>query len=136
MVTRSFTICWGLFLLVCLAGAASAQTSDRAKLEGEIQSLHDQITEKEDAFLSPSAQDETRYHQFLLQPQTGLCRLLPREKYDGKLVVRGGGAYYSVVRLTHEYGHGSEIGFERGRLQTSFAGANLGLITFGRRPSD
>jgi hypothetical protein len=122
-------ICCALLSLAGLATTASAQSSDRAKLESEIRSLHDQISEKEDIFLRPSVQDEKRYQQFLLQPQTGLCRLLPREKYEKLLVLRGGGSNYSFVRLTHEYGYGSEIGLEQGRLYASFGGANLGLIT-------
>ena len=109
-------ICCALLSLAGLATTASAQSSDRAKLESEIRSLHDQISEKEDIFLRPSVQDEKRYQQFLLQPQTGLCRLLPREKYEKLLVLRSGGSNYSFVRLTHEYGYGSEIGLEQGRL--------------------
>jgi hypothetical protein len=58
----------------------------------------------------------------------GIVRLLPREKYDGKLSIRGGGAYYSFVRLTHEYGLGSDIGLEQNYLSVGFAGCDFGDI--------
>ena len=70
-------------------------------------------------------------------PDAGLIRLLPRETYDSdvknenkyKLTLRGGGAYYSFVRLTHEYGYGSDISLYDGWLSTGFAGANYGIMT-------
>lgn len=64
------------------------------------------------------------------QKQGGIAlRLLPRELYDGVLTTRGGGAYYSFSRKTHEYGHGSDIELSRGRLSVGFAGADYGFIT-------
>lgn len=55
-------------------------------------------------------------------------RILPREKYDNVLTVRGGGAYYSFARLTHEYGYGSDIELQQGHLSVGFAGADYGFI--------
>jgi hypothetical protein len=127
LIRSSLSFC--VLVLAGLASTVSAQTSERAKLDAEIQSLHDQITEKENAFLRPSFQDEARYRQFLLQPQTGLVRLQPREKYESKLVTPGGGAFYSFVRLTHDPGYGSDVWLERGTLHLGLAGADLGLIT-------
>src|SRR6185295_2029160 len=54
-----------------------------------------------------------------------------REKYDEqhKLPLRGGGAYYSFVRNTHEYGYGSDIELSRGVFSVGFAGFDFGLLT-------
>ena len=42
--------------------------------------------------------------------------------------MNGGGAYYSFVRLTHEYGYGSDISLDSGYLSVGFAGADYGMI--------
>ncbi|MEK6321230.1 MAG: hypothetical protein AABN33_06050 [Acidobacteriota bacterium] len=72
-----------LVLLISIAGAAQSQ--DRAKLERDIEALREQLKEKELEFLSPSAEDRARFAEFLLQRDTGLARLVPREKYREKL---------------------------------------------------
>ncbi len=101
---------------------------DRAKLEREIEALRKQLEEKEKEFLNVSAEDRAKFADFLKQPDTGIIRLLPREKYTDKTMIRGGGAYYSFTRLTNEYGYGSDISFEQGRFSTGFAGADFGFI--------
>jgi len=105
-----------------------AQADARAQAAAEIESLRAQIKAKESALLSPSKEDRRAHADFLLQPGTGLVRLLPREKWDGKLSTRGGGAYYSFTRRTHEYGHGSDISLEQNALSVGFAGANFGFM--------
>src|SRR5690349_10760219 len=112
-----------VFTLSCAIGA-SAQSNDRAKLAKEIESLRTELQSKEQEFLAPSAEDRAAFAEFLRQPGTGLCRLLPREKFNGKLMMNGGGAYYSFVRLTNEYGYGSDIGLEQDHLSVGFAGAD------------
>ena len=83
-----------IFPLLCLLGTtAVAQSERRAQLEGDIQSLRDQLRVKEKQFLAPSSEDKSVYAEFLKQPMAGLVRLLPREKYDGKLTIRGDGAF-------------------------------------------
>jgi hypothetical protein len=109
--------------------SANTPTQDRAALLQEIQSSDGKDPQLEAAFLAPSPEDQAKYSEFLKTPGTGLCRLMPGDKYVKTLAVRGGGAYYSVLKLTHEYGYGSEIGLAGdGKLYTSFAGADLGLI--------
>ena len=109
--------------------AANTPTQDRAALLQEIESSEGKNTQLETAFLAPSPEDQAKYAEFLKTPGTGLCRLMPGDKYVKTLAVRGGGAYYSFLKLTHEYGYGSEIGLAGdGKLYTSFAGADLGLI--------
>src|SRR5262245_20411543 len=53
---------------------------------------------------------------------------MPRESLDGVLSTRGGGAYYSFIRLTREYGYGSDLSLERGDFRVGFAGADFGLL--------
>jgi hypothetical protein len=60
--------------------------------------------------------------------------LLPREKYDSNdsykraLTIKGGGAYYSFVLSTHEYGRGSDIELQQGSLSVGFAGFDHGFL--------
>jgi hypothetical protein len=42
--------------------------------------------------------------------------------------MRGAGAYYSFVRLTHEYGFGSDISLDHDKLLVGFAGFDYGMI--------
>jgi hypothetical protein len=108
---------------------ASAQLQDRTELQAKMESLRAQIQAKEKVFLAPSAEDLAAFAGFLRQPDTGMARLMPRETYDGNLLIRGGGAYYSFARLTNEYGFGSDIGLEQGQLRVGFAGADFGFLT-------
>jgi hypothetical protein len=126
------------FLLVLLAFAGSlaplvlpvaAQSQDREEIRARIESLREQIQAKERLFLAPSPEDISAFAEFLQQPDTGLTRLMPREKYDGTLLIRGGGAFYSFARLTSEYGHGSDIALQQGKLGSGFAGADFGFLT-------
>ena len=116
-----------IFSLLSLS-SVEAIAQDRAQMEKEIASLVEQLKAKEAEFLSPSAEDRAAFADFLKQPDTGLIRLLPREQYREKLIIREGGAYYSFTRLTHEYGSGSDLSLERGQLSVGFAGANFGYL--------
>ena len=115
--------------------AALAQTESRADLLTAIETKRAELAKLETTFLSPSAEDRATYSEFLSQPDTGLIRLLPREKFDSYanpksgITVNGGGSYYSFVRLTHDYGQGVEIGLEGGQLITGFAGYDYGMLT-------
>ena len=106
-----------------------AQSSDRVELQLKLESLRAQLQAKEAVFLAPAPEDLAVYSEFLKQPNTGMARLMPREKYDKNLLIRGGGAYYSFTRRTNEYGYGSDIELEQGRLSVGFAGADFGFLT-------
>jgi hypothetical protein len=112
-----------------------AQADSRDNLLREIGAKRAELAVLEKKFLSPSEDDRAAYAEFLKLPDTGLIRLLPRETYDQfpdkppKLTIRGGGAYYSFVRLTHEYGYGSDLELSSGHLSVGFAGADYGLMT-------
>lgn len=117
-----------LFTLLASAPAVHAQGTDRERAAAEVESLREQIRAKESLLLSVSAEDREAHAEFLAQKGTGLVRLLPREKWDHKLSVKGGGAYYSFARLSHEYGQGSDIVLEQNQLGVGFAGADFGLL--------
>jgi hypothetical protein len=119
-----------LILFVLLFGLSSQTfAQDREKLMQEIESLKAQVKEKEKELLEPSKEDKATYASYLAQADRGLFRLMPREKYQSKMLINGGGSYYSFSRFTHEYGYGSDISLEQGKLQVGFAGADFGFIS-------
>ena len=125
------------FVIALLLNASStfAQIPTRSDLAREIQAKLAELAALEKRFLLPSEEDKKTYADFLRQPDAGLIRLLPRETFDTdnsqgiKLTIRGGGAFYSFSRLSHEYGAGSDILLEQGHLSSGFAGANYGIMT-------
>jgi hypothetical protein len=112
-----------------------AQTQSRDDILKQIEAKRAELSKLEETYLAPTEEDRARYATFLKQTGTGLIRLLPREKFDGEvyknksLVMRGGGAYYSFSRLTHEYGYGSDIELGNGDFSVGFAGADYGFLT-------
>lgn len=122
IATLAFTLA-----LFCFS-SAYAQTNDRAQAVGEFEDLLGKMRALETRLLVVSDEDRAAFADFLKQPDTGLIRLLPREKYDMKLSIRGGGAYYSFTRLTHEYGYGSDIELQQGKLSVGFAGYDFGFL--------
>lgn len=130
---RYFRLLFVAFSLLCVLvdpPSRIAQSTDRARLQTEIESLRNQLKTREQEFLSPSAEDQARFGKYLAEPDTGLIRLLPRPEKDeqSKVSIRGGGAYYSFTRLTHEYGYGSDIELQRRHFHTGFAGADYGML--------
>lgn len=112
-----------------------APAQSRQELLAQIENKRAELQTLQEKFLAPSDDDRSALSEFLKQSDTGLIRLLPRESFDespkkpGKLTIRGGGAYYSLVRLTHEYGYGSDIQLEQNHLRVGFAGADYGIMT-------
>lgn len=102
---------------------------DRDELLKKIESLKNELSLSEKEFLEPSKEDKAAYADLLSQPNAGLIRLMPRGKYEGKLTIRGAGAYFSFSRLTHEYGYGSDIELQQGKFMVGFAGADFGFLT-------
>ncbi|HEX7315242.1 MAG TPA: hypothetical protein VF297_15045 [Pyrinomonadaceae bacterium] len=129
MPCRRLLSALALFIL-CLnvCAEARAQADKRERAATEIESLREQIKAREAELLAPSDEDRKTYAEFLARPDTGLIRLLPREKWGGKLSTNGGGAFYSFTRLTHEYGYGSDVMLEQGNLMVGFAGADFGFM--------
>lgn len=110
------------------AAPSTQKVADRAALADDVTTKRETLAESERVLLAPAEEDLAAYADFLGRPKTGLVRLLPRETFESKLAVRGGGAYYSFTRLTHEYGYGSDISLERDQFSVGFAGANYGFI--------
>lgn len=115
--------------LILISVSSFAQTSDRNKVLSEIQKLRQEIKTKIPLLLAPAESDKEEFKDFLNQPNTGLIRLLPREKYDwGELTIRGGGAYYSFARKSQEYGISNDIELQQNKFSVGFAGADYGFI--------
>ena len=94
-----------------------------------IETMYAAIKAKEQAFIAPAPSDYSNYPEFQGQKDKGVVRLLPREKYDRKLSISGGGAYYSFVLQSHEYGDGSDISLEAHRLRANgFGGCDFGFF--------
>jgi len=116
---------------------AFAQSESRDDAIKQIQAKRAELAVLEKKILVPSEEDRTANAEFLAQPDTGLIRLMPRETYDYVLAVRGGGAYYSFINLSNEYGRGSDLSLEQNFLSVGFAGADYGmLINVGDIPLD
>lgn len=116
-----------VYVLVSLSLLASLASGQKASREQKIQSIFDlraQISVLEKEILLPDALDVQAPERL----GWSAIRILPREKYDSILAIRGGGAYYSFVRKTHEYGYGSDIQLEQGILSVGFAGADYGFL--------
>jgi hypothetical protein len=115
-------------ILLLMSVNVVAQSQDRARVEKEIEALREQLKQKEEEFLAPSAEDRAQFAEFLLQPDTGLARILPREKYREKMTLREGGAYYSFTRLSNSYDRDPQVLLERETLRTGFVGADFGFL--------
>lgn len=94
----------------------------------EIQSLYEVIKAKEQRFIAPDRNDYRGYEHYYAQKDSGVFKLLPREKYDHKMSINGGGAYYSFKSKDHDYGRGSDISLEGGYLSSGFAGCDFGHL--------
>lgn len=134
---RIFTATLFVVALSFSSTSVFSQSESREDILKQIETKRTELSALETKLLAPSEGDYAAYAEFLRQPDTGLIRLLPREVYDKDttLTIRGGGSYYSFVRLTHAYGRGSDIALEQGFLKVGFAGADYGmLISLGDVP--
>ena len=119
-----------LFVVVLIASVNTfAQSESRDAILKQIQAKRAELKDLETRFLAPAPEDVAGQSEILQQPDAGIVRLLPRETFDNNtLTTRGGGAYYSFTRHTHEYGRGTQIGLEQDSLGVVFAGADLGML--------
>lgn len=126
---RIFTVALFVIAITTCSISALAQSESRDDVLKTIETKRAELQALEARFLGASEEDAVAYKEFLQQPDTGITRLLPREVFDkGTLTTRGGGAYYSFTRRSHEYGMGTQIGLEQDALSVSFAGADYGML--------
>src|SRR5437764_9938018 len=98
-----------LILIGACSLIAFAQTDSRSELLKSCRSQTGGTRGSREQLLAPSAEDQAACAEFLA-PETGLIRILPREKFESSssnksgLTLRGRGPYYSFSRQTHEYG--------------------------------
>ena len=62
-----------------------AQSQSREDLLQQIEAKHKELLLLEQNFLAPAETDRAKYANFLQDRNTGLIRLLPREKYDSAI---------------------------------------------------
>jgi len=114
---------------------AVAQAQSRDDVLKQIEAKRAELAALEKRYIAPAEEDRMTYAEFLRSPDTGLIRLLPREKFDPyvtkdkSLTIRGGGAYYSFSEQRQEYVNSTDLGLEQGEFSTGFAGANYGMLT-------
>src|SRR5262249_37779061 len=97
---------------------ATAQSTDRSQLRKQLEALRKELNQKETQFLAPSDQDKATHAEFLAQRDTGICRLMPQPDFSEKLVVRGGGSYYSFTESSNDYNSDPQIGLRDGQFST------------------
>jgi hypothetical protein len=105
-------------LLFLFASLTVAQKSIREEKLQKIDELNSQIKALENEVLLPSEKDL----KMARKENVNIFRLMPREKYDRKLTVQGGGSYYSFTTGSHDYQKIAQIGLEQNSLKVGFAG--------------
>jgi hypothetical protein len=133
---RVFVAPIAILIILTFSNSVFAQSKSREELQRELEAKRAELASIEKQILAPSETDRAGFVEFLQQPDTGLIRLMPRELYDSEtykqnkktITMRGGGAYYSFSRHTHEYGHGSDIELDHNFLSVGFAGADYGML--------
>ena len=84
----NFVVAVLVFVLLSSSSASGQELTREQKLQ-KISELNNQIKVLEQDVLQPDAKDLKQAEK----AGFGVFRILPREKYDGKLVIRGGGSY-------------------------------------------
>ena len=135
---KKLTVITGVLAIFLLSSLTSlAQTPSREEVLKEIKAKRAELVALEKTYLAPAEEDQVKYAAFVRSPNSGLVRLLPREKFDTEsftddaraIVVRGGGAYYSFTKLRHEYGYATDIELQQNQFTVGFAGYDYGFLT-------
>lgn len=113
-----------VFILLFFVALTDAQELSRTQKLQKIGELNSQIRLLEKDVAAPDAKDSAQAQK----EAVNVFRIMPREKYEGKLTIRGGGAYYSFARKKSEYENGSDIELAHNHLSVGFAGADYGFI--------
>jgi hypothetical protein len=113
--------------------SAPAQSVDRSQTLKEVEALKKELIEKEKQFLSPSAEDQAKFAEFLKRPYSGLIRLFPRGLYDDVLLKPGGASFYSFARLSYDFA--SDIEFRPIPKEKDDAHPPIEEYQFGTSPN-
>jgi hypothetical protein len=127
----------GVLFVSSLGSSALAQTKTREQLIDEIAAKRNELVQLEQQFLGVPETDRSAFADLLAEPNTGIMRLLPREVFDSEtykknnktLTTRGGGAYYSFTKQSHDYNAGTDIELSHDQLSVGFAGLDYGMLT-------
>lgn len=118
------------FGLLCSSIIFSQELNREQKLQ-KIDELNSQIKILETAILLPTTKDLNQAEKEGFE----VFRIMPRERYDHKFTVQGGGSYYSFTTKSHDYQNIAQIGLEQNNLKVGFAGADYGFIAdLGKTP--
>jgi len=122
-----------LFILIIACAPAigyTAQDVSQQATEEKITALRAELSRLVASFLAPPQEITDKYSDFLKLPETGIVKLMPRGLHNNLMDARmEGGAYYSFVRRSHEYGQGNDIQLDaRGLLRVGFAGLDYGFF--------
>jgi hypothetical protein len=110
-------------VFVCSSIAFGQELSREQKLQKIIE-LNSQIKVLEQDVILPGAKDLKQAEK----EGFGVFRILPREKYDHKFTIQGGGSFYSFTTKSHDYQKIAQICLEQNNLRVGFAGADYGFI--------
>lgn len=110
-----------VFLLVSFV---SSQELTREQKLQKIRELNGQVKILEASVLLPDLKNSARAEK----QGFNIFRIMPRESYDYKLTIQGGGSYYSFTTRSHDYQKIAQIGLEQNNLKVGFAGADYGFI--------
>ena len=133
---RQLMLVFTLILFSICSSTLLAQTKSREQLLDEIAARRNELQGLEQQFLAVSESDKAAYADLLVEPDTGIFRLLPREKFDSEtykknektITMRGGGAYYSFAKKAHDPATGPDILLDHDQLSVGFSGLDYGML--------
>ena len=111
------------FILLCSTVVFNQELTREQQLQ-KIDELNNQIKILETEILLPDDKDLKQSEKEGFE----VFRLMPRERYDHKFTVQGGGAFYSFTTKSHDYQKIAQICLEQNNLSVGFAGADYGFI--------
>lgn len=118
---------FSLKILICsllFISVINAQDLSREQKFQKINDLKTQVKVLETELFLPDKKDLRQAEKEGFE----VFRLMPRERYDGKLIIQGGGAYYSFTTKSHDYQKIAQIELSQNNLSVGFAGADYGFI--------
>lgn len=135
-----------LLMVILLSQSLPAQSPARVKIEKKILTLEKNIRKKESELdrlyrqlgdagsllLAVSPEDVELAREFLKQKETGLIRLIPKERYekDFRTMVKSGAASFSFSQQKYRY-YPRDIELRKGVFETASLPVRSGEVQFG-----